>query len=143
MQLVVCYILHYTEDHMILLRGKVLGYKRDNILSSVTKRNVWVVPKEAIRHCEFAKVVCYSLLCRFYRHIYSTGHCVHAHVCLVLHGHDRTALSSCGYTSTCDEDRGNFLLFYLIKNSKPCHFVMILTACTYKITIPTGNEASK
>ena len=43
-QYVVRFIMHYSEDHTILLPGRVPGYKRDNIQllpSSVTKREVW------------------------------------------------------------------------------------------------------
>ena len=41
---VVRYILHYAEDHAVLLPGRIPGYKRDDLQllpSSTTKREVW------------------------------------------------------------------------------------------------------
>ena len=71
-KLVVRYILNYAEDHAILLPGRVPGFKRDNIqllLSSVTKREVWVAYHEATTQCEGVAVVCYSLFCQLWRQL--------------------------------------------------------------------------
>ena len=66
-QLVVKFILQYTEDHTILLPGRVPGYKRDDIQllpSSTTKREVWEFYQSAAAQHEGSHVVCDSLFCR-------------------------------------------------------------------------------
>ena len=47
---VVSYILHYAEDHTVLLPGRIPGYKRDDLqfLPSSTRKRVTALPQYSI-----------------------------------------------------------------------------------------------
>ena len=63
---VVRFILQYAEDIAILLPGRILGYKRDDLQllpSSTTKREVWEMYHQSALATPDVKAVCYSLFC--------------------------------------------------------------------------------
>ena len=63
---VVRYILHYAEDHTVLLPCRIPGYNRDDIQilpSSTTKQEVWQLYHSTASAGADMKAVGYSLVC--------------------------------------------------------------------------------
>ena len=69
---VVRYILHYAEDHAVLLPGMIPGYKRDDLQllsSSTTKREVWQLYHSSASAGADMKAVGYSLFCALWKEL--------------------------------------------------------------------------
>ena len=67
---VVRFLLSYTEQHGLLLLGRVPGYSRDDIKllpSSISKRGIWNVYTEAASGDDSVHVVAYSTFCQLWR----------------------------------------------------------------------------
>ena len=75
-QSIVTFVMQYAETNGILLPGRILGYKRDDIQllpSSTTKRAVWLLFQESTTSLS-ARPVSYSTFCRVWRNF--LGHVV-------------------------------------------------------------------
>ena len=69
---VIRFLLNYTQQHGLLLPGRVPGYSRDDIKllpSSVSKRGIWKVYHEAAQKADSIHAVAYTTL-RIYIYIY-------------------------------------------------------------------------
>ena len=67
---VVRFLLTYSEEHSLLLPGRIPGYKRSDIQllpSSMTKRAVWRVYCSAAEAVSMVQVVAYSIFCYLWR----------------------------------------------------------------------------
>ena len=67
---VVRFILQYAVDHVILLPGRIPGYKRDDLQllpSSTTKRQVWEAYHQAATLSGSMKAISYSLFCELWK----------------------------------------------------------------------------
>ena len=73
-QLIVSFIRNYAEDHVILLPGRIPGYKRTDLQllpSCTTKRSVWLLYKEASVQAidSERRSVAYSSFCRIWKQL--------------------------------------------------------------------------
>ena len=66
------FVLRYAEENVILLPGRIPGYKRDDVQllpSSTTKHNIWELYHRTASESEGARAVCYSLFCRLWQQL--------------------------------------------------------------------------
>ena len=67
---VIRFLLNYTQQHRVLLPGRVPGYSRDDIKlipSSVSKRGIWKVYHEAAQKADSIHAVAYTTFCLLWR----------------------------------------------------------------------------
>ena len=67
---VIRFLLNYTQQHGLLLPGRVPGYSRDDIKplpSSVSKRGIWKVYHEAAQKADSIHAVAYTTFCLLWR----------------------------------------------------------------------------
>ena len=70
MEYVVRFLLNYTEQHALLLPGRVPGYSRDDVKllpSSTTKRAIWRVYQDAAAGNDSIHTVANSTFCQLWR----------------------------------------------------------------------------
>ena len=129
---------------MILLPGRVPGFKRDDIqllLSAVTKREVWIAYREATAQCEGAAVVCYSLFCQLWRQltpqvVVSKPMSDLCSTCqknssLIMRAHNRPVEEKtevCKYTTTCIKQQPIIDLSHCDNTNMHLHKILFLQA---------------